>query len=1066
MRKNIRVTSLTSAAVAALFLMSPALNNNQVVKADTNKNNDATTAKAKSPEESAKENVQSAQSEVDKTQKEVEKATTDRDKAKNDADQKNKDYNDKLENAKKAQANQDAKENAQQSAQSEKDAAQKLADQANDANVVKKANDDVAAQQNKIDKANNEKSKADQAVNGNQDKIDQDQSLVDENNSNVADKTTAKNNADQATKDAKDVLDGVGITDAQNAQQSAQGVVNKDISDKQAADQLVSDKSAAEENAENDLGNAEEAAEQASDDARLAKENQAEAANAQQSAQQDVDSKQAEINDLTDQYNKVRDLSANTITFGGQQNIDTWKQALIDYESGKSIDKYADFFRGLRESNKYISNVSDLNNQVDINNLTDDQLTDLSLYVADLISKMRNQLGWSSDRVSKGSLQFARDVAQRYLDDKWDTSWHDAQGINDVSQEDGLDFNNKSDSNEEQYYEDAMMVSRPTEKTTMDELKGQFYEDLIIMMFPNGHGLDKKGGNLKYEMGHARGIIDGEITNNKELAPVGTTDIESYTNAINRVQDNLNQWINAKNGYQSQDLIDQAQQEIDRDQNIISSYTKILNKLKDGIENGQYISAIPTNVETAKNVPFFRHILGINPSNIKDSSSLSTEVIPSYADQLADLADQIETESNNLSSLNETLDNANQELEDANNALKEARAQKRATGRAQRKAQTKLAQAQQELEDAQNQQANINNKLAEDQATLDAANDKLSKLQASHEEKVRLYNEALANQMQANNDLQQAQQALNTAKAQLEADQKVQENLVQTAQQKANDLKKAQNDLKPLQEFVESLRTAPQRLADATQKLTDAQQAFNSAKEANDAAQQAVSDAKNAKDTSDAKLQQAETKLTETKQALQTAQAKLTQAQQVLYDIQHPNIEIDNAAEISNDKFNANGNKTISENNNQVSGEDHTAHVSNNKIVLTHNAYVYNSKGKTVKHNGKKILLRKKAVVNTVNHKKVVYIKGKAFYQIGRNKFVKVANTLSKASKVKMHVIGKGKHHKRIRLYNSKGKATRKYIVAGHRYRVSRKKTINGKVFYKLYGKNEWVLAKSVLVRR
>lgn len=58
-------------------------------------------------------------------------------------------------------------------------------------------------------------------------------------------------------------------------------------------------------------------------------------------------------------------------------------------------------------------------------------------------------------------------------------------------------------------------------------------------------------------------------------------------------------------------------------------------------------------------------------------------------------------------------------------------------------------------------------------------------------------------------------------------------------------------------------------------------------------------------------------------------------------------------------------------------------------IHLTHNAFVYNKQGKAIR-SGLNFKLVKRG--KTFKNAKIITIKGKRFYQIGKNQFVKVAN--------------------------------------------------------------------------
>lgn len=66
------------------------------------------------------------------------------------------------------------------------------------------------------------------------------------------------------------------------------------------------------------------------------------------------------------------------------------------------------------------------------------------------------------------------------------------------------------------------------------------------------------------------------------------------------------------------------------------------------------------------------------------------------------------------------------------------------------------------------------------------------------------------------------------------------------------------------------------------------------------------------------------------------------------------------------------------------------------QIKLTHNAFVYTKKGKLYKKSHKPVLLKKRRVIRAWNEGTITSIKGKRFYQIGVNQYVKVANTVKK----------------------------------------------------------------------
>ena len=66
------------------------------------------------------------------------------------------------------------------------------------------------------------------------------------------------------------------------------------------------------------------------------------------------------------------------------------------------------------------------------------------------------------------------------------------------------------------------------------------------------------------------------------------------------------------------------------------------------------------------------------------------------------------------------------------------------------------------------------------------------------------------------------------------------------------------------------------------------------------------------------------------------------------------------------------------------------------KLILIHNSYVYNLKGKVVKIHRKRVLLKKGLTIKVLQGGKVIKIGKHNYYQIGFNQFVKVVNTALK----------------------------------------------------------------------
>ncbi len=74
-------------------------------------------------------------------------------------------------------------------------------------------------------------------------------------------------------------------------------------------------------------------------------------------------------------------------------------------------------------------------------------------------------------------------------------------------------------------------------------------------------------------------------------------------------------------------------------------------------------------------------------------------------------------------------------------------------------------------------------------------------------------------------------------------------------------------------------------------------------------------------------------------------------------------------------------------------GDNQYVKVSNtiSYYYLVHNSFLYNKHGKTIKRNGKRILVRK-GVRLEANKVKVVKINGKKFYKVGKSTYIKFRN--------------------------------------------------------------------------
>lgn len=122
------------------------------------------------------------------------------------------------------------------------------------------------------------------------------------------------------------------------------------------------------------------------------------------------------------------------------------------------------------------------------------------------------------------------------------------------------------------------------------------------------------------------------------------------------------------------------------------------------------------------------------------------------------------------------------------------------------------------------------------------------------------------------------------------------------------------------------------------------------------------------------------------------------------------------------------------------------------KLILTHNAYSYNKDYQITYKDNKRVVLKKGTQIIALDNGKKYLIKGKEFYRIGDNQYVKVSNTISYYYLV----------HNSF-LYNKHGKTIKRngkriFVRKGVRLEANKVKVvkINGKKFYKV-GKSTYI---------
>ena len=451
------------------------------------------------------ENIASAQADVNSAQKQVSQADNAERVAENTVAQAQEAVNNQTEVVNSAQT-------AVYAAQSDVDAAQKdvndkqaILDGTGQAEIIAnrdKAQNDVNSAQNQVAQAESDLTKAQTADANRQQAIDNAQQAVDEANQTVTstkadlDAKTAQAHQTQAIEDAKQadvataqkdvndkqaILDGTGqkaILDEAEASRNDEASKQANLSAAQSALKQAQEADAKRQQA---IDNAQQAVDEANQTVTSSKSDlDAKAAQAQQAEQALVDA-QSTYKIAENDYKAI-----NTITLS-EDYIRLLKQSYTAntlQERQQALEELKLKNNDLKPEYVFKSNSNDDKHIVDLNNLSLNQLTELSLFASDLVNQIRQQVGSASTVVTDSSVGFAKKVTENYILDNWDMAkGHDAFAVNNAAKYYGLSTSTEQwEKQGLQYYENWAGLSRHSQ-LTMSDLKADIYDAIYRFMF-------------------------------------------------------------------------------------------------------------------------------------------------------------------------------------------------------------------------------------------------------------------------------------------------------------------------------------------------------------------------------------------------------------------------------------------------------------------------------------------------------------------------------------------------------------------------------------------------------
>ena len=443
----------THADTVELPLPTTAKNEPALVEKGAPKNEEKVPTK-----EVTKGQVDEAKDKLDKSTQAVEEAKAKKDQAQTEKDQAQTENN---------------------NAQSEVDKAQEIKDKATPENIEKQKQEVASAEKGKTDAENQENNSAHDLEKAKEVVTDQ-ENVVNKSEKKVVDAENEVKDAQNDVDTAQAILDGTGQAKVVEEKENAE------TAKKQAQEQLTSaekvlelaksdDKNLADaissvQNELTEAGKVVASTESTLTDATSKAEQTQTALDQAQDIFTVAEASYKSINtfQVTDEYvNALKSYVNNPYDILVER--DKWKEHREKVESIlKSVNQEN------LNLNKFKGNANDKAISVDANNLTTEQMTELSLFASDLLNQIRERFGTPKTVVTKGMIQVADEVTDGYVADDWGFGkGHDNKAINNVARKYGLP----------NYLENLNSVNSGDEIHTMYDAKKWVYESISDLLF-------------------------------------------------------------------------------------------------------------------------------------------------------------------------------------------------------------------------------------------------------------------------------------------------------------------------------------------------------------------------------------------------------------------------------------------------------------------------------------------------------------------------------------------------------------------------------------------------------
>jgi hypothetical protein len=385
-----------------------------------------------------------------------------------------------------AQSEKDKAQSEKDNAQSEVDKAQVAKDKATPENIEKQKQEVANAETGKVNAEKQEENAKNDLDKANQVAADQ-ENVVKKSKGKVDSAETEVKNAQTNVANAQAILDGTGQA--------------KVIAEKDNAEKAQGQAQASVSNAENSLTQAKAVDKKLADDISSTQKELTQAKNTVASTQTALKNATNKANQTQTALDKAQTTftkaESNYKSINTFQVTDDYVSALKSYVNNpysildepakwkEHREKVESILKSVNQENlnlnKFKGNANDKAISVDANNLTTEQMTELSLFASELLNQIRERFGTPKTVVTKGMVQVADEVTDGYVADGWEYGkGHDSKAVNNVARKYGLPA---YEDDTQQYLENLNSINSGDEIHTMYDAKKWVYESISDLLF-------------------------------------------------------------------------------------------------------------------------------------------------------------------------------------------------------------------------------------------------------------------------------------------------------------------------------------------------------------------------------------------------------------------------------------------------------------------------------------------------------------------------------------------------------------------------------------------------------